>query len=258
LVARFVVLSPEQTDAYHHHGYLVVDDVISSAEAAALRERVHAYTHGGRPSNKLKIQIEPRILRGEMQVAQWGDGLRVFEGLVANDDLFRALCLHPNIVAVVTSILGPDVKLFRDTLMVKPPEVGSQKGWHQDSPYWPIAPMAMCSLWVALDDATLENGCMWVQPGRHDRALPHVRVTDDFVIAEDAVESARGVPVPLRPGGALFFHSLMPHYTAANRSSRWRRAMAFTYMSARSRYTGPFESPTYFHVCGESYAGCVG
>ena len=86
------------------------------------------------------------------------------------DDRFRALGLNERIVSVVNQILGPDIKLFRNSLLLKPPAVGSAKGWHQDSPYWPIEPMALCSCWFLLDDATLENGCMVVIPGGHRRA----------------------------------------------------------------------------------------
>ncbi|HLV79714.1 MAG TPA: phytanoyl-CoA dioxygenase family protein, partial [Chthonomonadaceae bacterium] len=144
------------------------------------------------------------------------------------------------------------------SLMLKPPEVGSQKGWHQDSPYWPIEPMALCSCWLPLDDATLENGCMWVLPGHHDRPLPHVSVTDDYVIAEDGLDTSEGIAVPMRAGSGLFFHSLLPHFTAPNRTRSWRRAMVLSYMSARSHYTGPGDGPTYFPICGQSFPGCVG
>ena len=251
-------LSAEQPIAYQRDGYLVVEDLISTDEVTALRGRIQAYTHGGRPQENLTIQIEPRIQRGEMQVANPGDGIRKIDGLVENDDLFRRLGLHPNIISILMPILGPDIMMFRNSLMLKPPEVGSQKGWHQDSPYWPIEPMALCSCWLPLDDATLENGCMWALPGRHDRPLPHVSVTDDFVISDDCLDTSQGIAVPMRAGNGLFFHSLLPHYTAPNRSSKWRRAMVLSYMSARSRYTGPGESPTYFPVCGQSYPGCVG
>jgi ectoine hydroxylase-related dioxygenase (phytanoyl-CoA dioxygenase family) len=117
--------------------------------------------------------------------------------------------------------------------------------------------MALCSCWFPLDDATLENGCMVVAPGRHDQALPHVSVTDDFVIEPGRIQDEETVAVPMRAGSGLFFHSLLPHYTAPNRSTQWRRALALSYMSAQSRYTGSGESPVYFPIQGKSYPGCV-
>jgi ectoine hydroxylase-related dioxygenase (phytanoyl-CoA dioxygenase family) len=252
------LLSSAQLQSYENDGYLVVEDLVSSNELAALRERLREYTHGGRSRNGLQVQVEPRVERGEVQVQHPGDGIRKIDLLVQHDELFQKLALHAKMVAVVTAILGPDVKLFRNTLLLKPPEVGSQKGWHQDSPYWPIEPMALCSCWFPLDDATLENGCMVVLPGWHKRGpLEHVSVTDDYVIAEGQFDPAAGVAVPMRAGSGLFFHSLLPHYTGPNRSDRWRRAIALSYMSARSRYTGSGESPHYFPVQGETYPGSV-
>src|SRR6185369_13219053 len=120
------------------------------------------------------------------------------------------------------------------------------KGWHQDSPYWSIAPMDLCSCWLPLDDATPENGCMMVLPGGHKLGpLPHVSVTDDYVIAEESLDASRATLCPMKAGSGLFFHSLIPHYTAPNRSPNWRRAMILSYMSAQSHYTGPGESPHY-------------
>ena len=253
-----IQLTSEQLDSYARDGYVVVEDLLTQAEVEALRERVHEYTHGGKPWDGIKVQIEPRIERGELAVAHPGDGVRKIDFLVQHDDRFRHLGLHENIVGIVEQILGPDLKLFRNSLLLKPPEVGSVKGMHQDSPYWPIEPMELCSCWFTLDDATLENGTMAVIPGAHKRgALPHVHVTDDFVVDERYYDMADTVVTPIRAGGGLFFHSLLPHYTAPNRSDKWRRAIALSYMSAHSKYTGDGESPVYFPVKGQSYPGCI-
>ena len=165
---------------------------------------------------------------------------------------------HENIVGIIAQILGPDIKMFRNSLLMKPPEIGSQKGWHQDSPYWPIEPMELCSCWFALDDATAENGCLAALPGWHKKGpLPHIHATDDYVIDEQYVDSSAGGLAPVQAGGGVFFHSVLPHYTAPNRSKKWRRAIALSYMSSKSRYTGQGESPEYFHVRGKTYPGCV-
>lgn len=252
------MLSSDQRAGYERDGYVMVEDLVSAEEVAALRARVREYTHGGRPADRIRLQVEPRVQRGEVTVAHPGDGIRKIDGLVEGDDLFRGLGLNARIVGIIEQLLGPDLKLFRNSLLLKPPEVGSPKGWHQDSPYWPIEPMSLCSCWFPLDDATPENGCMAVLPGWHRKgALPHVSVTDDFVIREDAVDPDAGLLVPMRAGSGLFFHSLLPHYTAPNRTDRWRRAIALSYMSAQSRYTGQGESPEYFHVKGRSYPGAV-
>jgi phytanoyl-CoA hydroxylase len=251
-------LTVEQLAAYRRDGYLLVENLVSESEVAALRERVREYTHGGRDTGALQIQVEPRVQRGELSVEHPGDGIRKIDSLVQGDDLFRQLGLNPNIVGIIAQIVGPDTKMFRNSLMLKPPEVGSQKGWHQDSPYWPIEPMELCSCWFPLDDATLENGCMAVLPGQHKRGpLPHISVTDDFVISESEIDLSRAVFVPMRAGSGLFFHSLVPHFTSPNRSQNWRRAIALSYMSAQSHYLDKGESPIYFPVQGRSFPDCV-
>ena len=251
-------ITSKALEAYRKDGYIIVEDLITDEELEGLRNRLHDYTHGGRNTDSLRIQIEPRVQRGELQVDHSGDGIRKIDGLVEGDDLFRKLGLHANILDTLTRIIGPDIKMYRNSLLLKPPEVGSAKGMHQDSPYWPIEPMELCSCWLPLDDATLENGCMTVIPGGHKQgALPHVEVTDDYVIESASYDAGQTLVVPMKAGSGLFFHSLLPHYTAPNHSRKWRRAIALSYMSARSRYTGEGEGPEYFHIQGQTYTGCV-
>ena len=253
-----IQLTPTQLESYRRDGYIVVEDLVTADELDGLRTRLREYTHGGRAQNALRIQIEPRIQRGELQVDHPGDGIRKIDGLVEGDDHFQGLGKHPNIVSILSQILGPDIKMFRNSLLMKPPEVGSQKGMHQDSPYWPIEPMDLCSCWFPLDDATLENGCMAVINGSHTLgALPHVHVTDDYVIDEAHYDPQAMVTVPMKAGSGLFFHSLLLHYTAPNRSNSWRRAIALSYMSAQAHYTGEGDGPVYYHIQGKTYPGCV-
>ena len=253
-----MTLTQDQLDSYHRDGFIVVENLLPPGDVEALGERLRDYTHGDRRCEQVRLHMEPRITRGELEVAHPGDGIRKISGLVEGDDLFRALGLHSNIVGILEQILGPDLKMFRNALLLKPPQVGSQKGMHQDSPYWPIEPMDLCSCWFALDDATQENGCLGVIPGWHKRGpLPHVSVTDDFVVEEGHFDFEEMAMAPVAAGGGVFFHSLLPHYTAPNRSSSWRRAIALSYMSAQAHYSGDGDGPEYFPVKGTGYPGCV-
>jgi ectoine hydroxylase-related dioxygenase (phytanoyl-CoA dioxygenase family) len=247
-------LNAQQLQQYEEDGYVVIPDVVPPQELKALLERLDEYAYERRPAGEVRIQIEPRVVRGEMQVAHKGDAVRKMEGLVENDDLFRALGLRPNIVGMVTSVLGPDLKMFRNAVLMKLAGVGSAKGMHQDSPYWPIEPMALASMWIALDPATLENGCMTAVPGSHRGApLPHVHVTDDYIVEEAEYDVSKVVPIPMPAGAGLLFHSLLLHGTAPNISSKPRRAITLSYMSSQSRYTGKSPKPEYFHVAGREY-----
>ncbi len=251
-------ISASELAQYEEEGFLLVQNLVDPEAVEALGRRLREYTHGGKSQVALRVQVEPRIQRGELTVAHPGDGIRKIDGLVEGDDRFRELGLHPNIRGILTSILGPDIKMFRNALLLKPPAVGSAKGMHQDSPYWPIRPMELCSCWFPLDDATLENGCMAVLVGGHKRGpLPHVHVQDDYVVDTASYDADDMVMLPMQAGDGLFFHSLLPHYTAPNRSARWRRAIALSYMSARAQYTGDGDGPVYFPVQGRTFPGCV-
>ena len=121
-----------------------------------------------------------------------------------------------------------------------------------------IDPPELCSAWIALDDATEENGCMRLIPGSHHWGLLEHQHLADYQVDEEALDRSREVSVPLEAGGALLFHSRLLHATSPNRSDRSRRAMIFSYMSARSRYTGPSSSrPHYLLVHGREYPDAV-
>ncbi len=101
-----VHLTDEHLARFDRDGFLVVEDLIDPERVAALGDRVREYTHGGRDAGALRVQIEPRVTRGEERVDHPGDGIRKIDGLVEHDDLFRALGTDPAIVAVITRILG--------------------------------------------------------------------------------------------------------------------------------------------------------
>jgi phytanoyl-CoA hydroxylase len=251
-------LTDLELESYERDGFVVVENLLSPDEVNGLQDRLREYTHGDRSTESLRMQVEPRVTRGEMKVDHPGDGIRKIDGLVESDDLYKGLGKHPNILGVIKQILGPDLKMFRNALLLKPPEVGSQKGLHQDSPYWPIEPMSLCSCWFAVDTATEENGCMGVLPGGHRNGpLPHERVTDDFVVEEGQYNFEDMTLASVPAGGGLFFHSLLPHYTAPNLSDSWRRAIALSYMSSRSKFTGDGVGPEYYPISGLSYPECV-
>jgi ectoine hydroxylase-related dioxygenase (phytanoyl-CoA dioxygenase family) len=194
------------------------------------------------------------VERGELG-AQAGDDVRKISGAAHGDDLFEALVRRPSIVAIMQELIGPDLLLYRADVLMKPAGVGSAKGMHQDAPYWPIEPMAQWSCWLPFDPATLENGCMTAIPGTHHQgALPHVHVTDDYVVPAERYDAGAIVALPMAPGSGLFFHGLVLHGTAANRSTQPRRAVTMTYMAADSRYTGQPPAPEYLRISGAALA----
>jgi ectoine hydroxylase-related dioxygenase (phytanoyl-CoA dioxygenase family) len=251
-------LTAEQRRQAEQDGYFIVEGLLSPEECRVYQERLDDYAHERRPLPPgMALQREPRVARGEM-AATPGDDIRKISGVAHGDALFRALVHHPTVLGLMQALMSPNLKLFRADVLMKPAGVGSAKGMHQDSPYWPIEPMALWSCWLPFDRATLDNGCMTALPGSHrEGAFPHVNVTDDYVIAPGALDLSAAVALPMTAGSGLFFHSLLAHGTAENRSSLPRRAIVMSYMAAEYHYTGQPPRPAYLLVSGSAVPGGV-
>ena len=165
---EITTITAEEFRQYQQEGYLVVEDALSADEVDAARERMHEYTHGDREP-PFETMLEPKVERGEAEVEEEGDAVRKFEGLdmVREDEVFRGIAHNETVVGVAQDLLGPHLKLLRSASMMKPPQIGSEKGLHQDAVYYPIHPYDHFTVWMPLDEATPENGCMQVVPGGH-------------------------------------------------------------------------------------------
>lgn len=259
-------LTDEQFRQYQSDGYVVVEDALGPDLVDRVKSRLREYTHEGREAEGFKRMVEPAVERGEVEVEDPGDAVRKFEGLgmVESDEVLREVAENESVTDVASQLLGPNLKLLRSAAMFKPPEVGSEKSFHQDAAYYPIQPMDHVTVWIALDEATTENGCMNVVPGAHtDGILGHeaVEYDTDIVIGERDFSKDDAVALPMDPGDALFQHCLLPHYTAPNETENWRRALINSYMDSRSRFTKTGEErPDWvdsIHVRGEEFPGCV-
>ncbi len=244
---------------YHEKGYHVERGLLSQKEIdalfASLRSVIRRETVD---SDRIFLQEEPALKDAQADVPPEGRIYRKIEGLVRWNEDYNNLASHPRILGIIESVAGPDIKVFRDALMMKPPRHGSPKPWHQDSAYWLIEPMDLISVWIALDDATAENGCMRVIPGSHREGLIEHKQLFDFQVEDSQIDLSREVPVEMKAGDGLFFHSLLLHATSPNTSDKSRRAMIVSYMSARSKWTGdPAKKPEFILVQGQAYPGCV-
>lgn len=253
-----MVLTPQQIEQYRRDGYLAFESLFRRDEVEALLARLEELVYERRPRPEgVHMQVEPAVRRGVATAASPMEALRKVEGLVVHDDRFAAVAADSRILDVMQDLVGPDIKLFRDALMMKPPHHGSAKPYHQDSAYWAIDPPDLVSVWMALDDATLENGCMRVIPGSHTGGVLEHQHLQDFQVDEATLDTSGEVAVPLNAGGCLFFHSLLLHATAPNHSQYPRRSLIISAMSARSRYTGGGPKPEFPLLRGHEYAGAV-
>jgi hypothetical protein len=154
---------------------------------------------------------------------------------------FRDFVRHRAIYAIVAELFGSGVQIFSDALFVKPPFGGMDAALHQDTAFWPkLAPNAI-NFWLAIDPATVENGCLHVIPGSHVRDLPHHKdPIHGWFLRDEEVDIHRQIPIELEPGGAIFFDTALMHRSYPNHSARGRRAMTMCYMSGAVRHIEPW------------------
>jgi ectoine hydroxylase-related dioxygenase (phytanoyl-CoA dioxygenase family) len=138
--------------------------------------------------------------------------------------------------------MGEKPKLIQDMALLKPPQGGGEKPWHQDMAYGVLTyDKPVVGVWIALDEAGVDNGCMQVMPRSHmDGGIPHYAVRD-WQICDTNVPVERNVIVPLKPGGMLFFHGELVHGTAYNFSDKKRRALQFHYAPESAERVSPKE-----------------
>lgn len=244
---------------YDEFGYLDVKDLLTTDEVAELRRRTEDIVDGQVTSFPAKnIELEP----GANGVRN-RETVRKLNQIAEADPVFKQYAISHKIVDIVECLLGPDIKLYGSQAFMKPTG-GVEKPYHQDSPYFSIEPMALTTCWLALDDVTQENGCLWVVPGSHRLGpLPHTekwKLDDrvDMRVPETAFDRSQEVPITLSAGSCSFHHSLLLHMSHPNRTPHPRRGIAFHYMSAKSRWMDKTQAmPDYPLLRGRSYPGCV-
>ena len=162
-------------------------------------------------------------------------------GLVEADARWLAFVKTPLLLDMVSQLIGGDFLNWGSSLFGKPAHNGLATPWHQDGSYWPIRPLATCSVWIALDPATQENGCMRYLPGSHAaRAmLPHKVAKDgaktlERELALDPAMAANARDLVLEPGQFALFDVYMAHGSRENRSDRRRAGVVFRYMPTTS------------------------
>lgn len=162
--------------------------------------------------------------------------------LVAENEALRRLVVDPRLGRVAGTLAGVDgVRLYHDQALYKP-QYAHPTAWHLDNPYWSFFSRHAMTMWVAIGDASLANGCMWYLPGSHRTAtLKNVPIGDDFAgLFKLYPEWMRiePIPVPCRAGSVVFHNGLIAHAAGVNMTNRPRRAFAVAFMPDGSRFNG--------------------
>lgn len=213
-------------DSYEDNGFLVVESLFTDDELAGVRQRIDA------------LIADPESRMAGVGVGREGDTTPETKGtgeirgasfLVRFDPFFQDFARTPKLLDHARGLLGPRVKVFRDQALFKPPR-GQAKPLHQDQSYFLVAPEDdLVTAWIALDEATRENGCMTYVPGSHkhgifpitpdpDRPVHHIPDTSNVDLPEP-------VHCPVPAGSVIFHHGCALHASADNNTDTWRKAL---------------------------------
>lgn len=223
-------------DFYRENGFVVVEGAFTGDEIDALNAEALALCRGDRGEIPGVISADP--------TESDDDVLKKYLCIHFPHKLSKLMydqLSHPSIVEVATACLGPDVKCMQSMLFIKASGKPGQ-AWHQDEDYIPTRDRSLFGAWLALDDATVENGCLWVIPGSQKPGVlwpQHDHGDRRFDCAQESIDfpytDADAVPVEVKAGTLVCFNGYLLHRSLPNvAKSGYRRALVNHYMTASS------------------------
>jgi ectoine hydroxylase-related dioxygenase (phytanoyl-CoA dioxygenase family) len=208
-------LDADQARSYNERGYVILEDVFDCdtvrelvAEIDPWEEKVEAFLRT-RPDGRLFIAR--------------ADEITFSTHLVTKSEKLREFCSGAVFQDITHDLIGPDVRLYWDQAVYKKAGATSSFPWHQDNGYTFVEPQQYLTCWVALTDATEENGCPWVVQGLHRQGTRAHRLTDLGWVCFDE-EPAEPIAAPVRAGGIVVLSSLTPHATGPNLTAGVRKS----------------------------------
>ena len=219
-------LTPAQIAFYKENGYLADIKLLNDAQIAVLKDELDGIMDPSHPGNALFYQFAANESTNKDSVLFHALGAwRITKG-------FHDILWNPAFLMAASQLLNDEpVRFWHDQLFYKPAKHGGVVAWHQDYSYWTrTTPMQHLTCWVGLDDATVDNGCLYYVPKSHNWGLldkPELAGEMDGLmnsLTEEQKIAFKPVPVELKKGHAAFHHPLMVHGSYANKSPKARRA----------------------------------
>jgi len=255
------VAHPDQvTDAdvrhYHEQGFLAVDNLFTPAELEDAKAGLSHLIGGGNPAFT-GVEFEAGVDVSSLDGRQREPYVRKLMKFCDFDQRLGAMANHVLLHRIMQRLLGRELNMVQDMALLKPPHIGREKPWHQDTAYFLYEPLGgVIGTWTALDEATPENGCMHVIPGSHLKG-PKAHYHDrDCQLPDEEIDIDNDWVVPLKPGGTLLFSGLLHHGTPANQSAVGRRAVQLHYVAVDCyKIDGTRHAELFQDQAG--YAGCA-
>jgi len=216
----FRSLSDEQVRHYDQYGYVVVPDLVPGELLAEATAAIDGFER--------ETEAYLRSVEGErLSIAEAG-AITFSLHLAARSDVLRRLVTHPALAGIAADLIGPDVRLYWDQAVYKKPEKPRRFPWHQDNGYAYVEPQQYLTIWLALTDATPDNGCPHVVPGLHRLGTIEHHYVEP--LGWECLDDPQGaVAAPVAAGGAVVFSSLTPHLTGPNVTDGVRKAYIVQY-----------------------------
>ena len=221
-------LTQAQVSSYERDGFVTPNPALSPDEASGLRGKLAAFeaTLGGPLTSEA---INARFRSRTHVLLPW----------------VHSLVSHPAILDAIEDLIGPDILVYTSTWFIKEPESEAIAAWHQDATYFGLRPYVHVTAWLALTDATAENGCMEFLPGSHHGGQREHRAgvvaasvnrAGQAIVGD--VDDRPAVHAPLRAGEFSLHHTLCLHRSQPNRSSGRRVGLAISYVPTSVRHLG--------------------
>jgi phytanoyl-CoA hydroxylase len=233
--------------SFAQDGYVVLPDLFSASEIAPISDEIDRLLEG-------KVNYVPEhdlIWEPNSNPPRLRNAFR----LHLYSDFFLQVATTPALVEAVRLILGTPLRLYGGQLFAKPAGVGTEVPAHQDMPYWPFAPYEMLTAWIALDDSTIENGCVRMTAGSHKVGiLPHEAsgvVGNSLGLREHpSVQTLPEHVIEVKRGSCVLHHCLTVHRSDPNTSIQPRRGLTYVYMSPNVELVDPerMRGPAVFPV----------
>ena len=230
-------LSAEQLQSFKNNGFVTVEGVFTPAEMDRAIEEATAWQHEF-IENLTEDDKKWYLDTGTSIKNQ----LRKLDNPVSQRKFFREIALSPRIVSMVEELIGKEIIAFFSQIFFKPPYGGGPKPIHQDNFYFgPDKRNRVITLWIAFDDATIENGCLYYGKGTNlGDVVKHFAPNDQPFNYQ--IPDSMKVPMtaaPVHKGGISLHHGNTFHQSSGNNSKTWRRAMAVHYMQSKVNLVSP-------------------
>jgi phytanoyl-CoA hydroxylase len=242
-------LSGEELLEFYRSGFLLLGRIVDDEALDSLRGAVA----DGRATDDADLLDPDTWPEGEGGVPQEpGRNVSFLFNVWRNDPRYEAVAMDPRLGGWATQVLGATrVRLLEDNALTKDPHTGGALKWHQDYSYWPLAQPNAVTIWIALDDVTLENGAVQMATASHllGERLPRVFGTGASYFKERRPAVVREITTPadegldvatleMKAGEASIHHSLTWHASGENTTDRARRASVFRYVADGTRWFG--------------------